>query len=110
MSYAVKTNTKANSRAASHYSQVQAEDTETLSNPLITPEVKSMQRQIDLKLSSLQQKNRNLEEIFKKLGTEKDNHKFRMVIKQKLDEAAQTLKQANNLIHDFSEVEVSSPQ
>jgi hypothetical protein len=49
---------------------------------------------------------RQLEDIFKKIGSEVDNHKFRQQIKLKLEDAGQTLKSASEAIKDFADLAV----
>jgi ferritin-like metal-binding protein YciE len=50
-----------------------------------------LSKQIENRLQTQQKQIKQLEEIYKKLGTEADNHKFREQIKSKLQEAASSV-------------------
>lgn len=104
-----------NEKSAKGFKQKQAYsrvvgDEEDLGNPLVTADFKRKVKVIETKLSTIQNKIKNLDDMHRQIGTVSDNRQLRNKIKTSLQETQNLIKVCSEDIKEFSGMEVPPDQ
>lgn len=72
-----------------------------MANPLLSTNSTTKARQIELQMQQFKMKIKSLEDQYKIIGTDKDNHKFRQMVEVQLKEATVIMKNCQTSTVDF---------